>query len=85
MCEDRLTDTEKVKLDKLVRSKKFLNENLDRLIAWEIWQNFCFGKWNSEVQNKDFCDKMGVHSLYTYRVIDRVKEKAEKYIKNLTK
>ena len=54
MCKDRLTDTEKVKLDKLVRSKKFLNENLDRLIAWEMWQNFCFGKWNSEMQNKDF-------------------------------
>tara|TARA_R110000803_G_scaffold50684_2_gene104990 strand:- start:4677 stop:4901 length:225 start_codon:yes stop_codon:yes gene_type:complete len=53
---EELSDAE---LDKLVLTKKWVNEQVNRLAGWEILVAYCRGKSNIEIDHWELCDRIG--------------------------
>ena len=78
-----LTDTEEEQLDRLVQDRKFLSEEIDRLLGWEFLRLIALRNSNDVMQNKEFCDKIGVNYWYSYRVLYKVQDKVQEFLQDL--
>ncbi len=78
-----LTDTEEERLNCLVQDRKFLSEEIDRLLGWELLRLISLHNSERLMQNSEFCDKIGVNYWYSYRVLYKVQDKAHQFLKNL--
>jgi hypothetical protein len=66
------------KLDTLVDSRGFLNDELDRFLGWEVLQRHFLGKSQEPMQPSEFCDKIGVGPRFTNGINDSIKRKARR-------
>lgn len=79
MSKEKHTDTSNLeKLEALVQSRGFLNQELDRLLAWEWWQRYLLGKSEEPMHPSEFCDKMGVGPRFTNGINDAIREKVRR-------
>ena len=60
MLEDEVTDT----LHNLVVDKAFIDEQVDRLLAWEIFVRTVKGEDQQDIPPSELCDRIGVHKWY---------------------
>ena len=78
-----LTDTEEEQLNSLVQNRKFLSEEIDRLLGWELLRFIALRNSEDVMHNRDFCDKIGVNYRYSYRVLYKVQDKVQEFLRNL--
>jgi len=78
-----LTDTEEERLNTLVQNKKFLSQEIDRLLGWELLRLISLYNSDRLMQNSEFRDKIGVNYWYSYRVLYKVQNKVQQFLKNL--
>jgi hypothetical protein len=78
-----LTDTEEEQLNRLVQNRKFLSQEIDRLLGWELLRLISLHNSEGLMQNSEFCDKIGVNYWYSYRVLYKVQDKVQQFLKNL--
>lgn len=64
-------------LEELVLSRKFLDEELDRLLGWEMLRRALVGKMGDPMHPSEFCDTIGVGPRYTNRVLGSIKRKTK--------
>ena len=63
---DQATDTYQ---QDLTLDEKFIEEQIDRLLGWEILQRYCNNQENLPMKPLDLCDKIGVNKGYVHQVI----------------
>jgi|11_taG_2_1085331.scaffolds.fasta_scaffold03244_2 hypothetical protein len=78
-----LTDTEEEQLNSLVQDRKFLSQEIDRLLGWELLRLISLHNSERLMQNSEFCDKIGVNYWYSYRVLYKVQDKVQQFLENL--
>lgn len=78
-----LTDTEEEQLNSLVQNRKFLSEEIDRLLGWELLRFIALRNSEDVMHNREFCDKIGVNYRYSYRVLYKVQDKVQEFLRNL--
>ena len=78
-----LTDTEEEQLNSLVQNRKFLSEEIDRLLGWELLRFIALRNSEDVMLNREFCDKIGVNYRYSYRVLYKVQDKVQEFLRNL--
>ena len=78
-----LTDTEEEQLNRLVQNRKFLSQEIDRLLGWELLRLISLHNSEGLMQNSEFCDNIGVNYWYSYRVLYKVQDKVQQFLKNL--
>ena len=78
-----LTDTEEERLNTLVQNRKFLSQEIDRLLGWELLRLISLHNSDRLMQNSEFRDKIGVNYWYSYRVLYKVQNKVQQFLKNL--
>ena len=80
-----LTDTEEEQLNSLVQNRKFLSEEIDRLLGWELLRFIALRNSEDVMHNREFCDKIGVNYRYSYRVLYKVQDKVQEFLRNLAR
>jgi hypothetical protein len=70
--QDPVTDTSQ---QDITLNPDFINEQVDRLLAWEILQRYFNGEENLPMKPLDLCDKIGVNKGYVHQVITTVRKK----------
>ena len=78
-----LTDTEEEQLNSLVQNRKFLSEEIDRLLGWELLRFIALRNSEDVMHNREFCDKIGVNYRYSYRVLYKVQDKVQEFLRYL--
>ena len=78
-----LTDTEEEQLNSLVQNRKFLSEEIDRLLGWELLRFIALRNSEDVMHNREFCDKIRVNYRYSYRVLYKVQDKVQEFLRNL--
>ena len=78
-----LTDTEEEQLNSLVQNRKFLSEEIDRLLGWELLRFIALRNSEDVMHNREFCDKIGVNYRYSYRVLYKVQDKVQEFLQDL--
>ena len=78
-----LTDTEEEQLNSLVQNRKFLSEEIDRLLGWELLRFIALRNSEDVMHNREFCDKIGVNYRYSSRVLYKVQDKVQEFLRNL--
>ena len=78
-----LTDTAEEQLNSLVQNRKFLSEEIDRLLGWELLRFIALRNSEDVMHNREFCDKIGVNYRYSYRVLYKVQDKVQEFLRNL--
>lgn len=77
MKEENLTDTSD--LEELMLSRKWQDEQIDRLLAWEFFTRHITGKIVEGMQSEEFCDTIGVGPRYTKGVNYSIQKKAKQH------
>lgn len=72
MKKDPVTDTSQ---QDTTLDKDFINEQIDRLLGWEILNRYLNHQNNLPLEPLKLCDKIGVDKQYVHRVIKTVKYK----------
>lgn len=72
MQQDRASDTSQ---QDLTLDQDFINNQIDRLLGWEILQRYCNNQENLPMKPLDLCDKIGVNKGYVHQVIITVRKK----------
>ncbi len=71
MCEEKATDT----LNKMVLDEDFIEEQVDRLLAWEIFVRHVRGVDQDSIPPSELCDRIGVHKWYINHLLEDIKIK----------
>jgi hypothetical protein len=53
------------------------------LLGWELLRLISLHNSEGLMQNSEFCDKIGVNYWYSYRVLYKVQDKVQQFLKNL--
>ena len=69
MYEDEATDM----LNKLVLDHNFIEEQVDRLHAWEIFVRHVKGIDQDSIPPSELCDRIGVHKWYINHLLEDIK------------
>ena len=69
MCEEKATDT----LNKMVLDEDFIEEQVDRLLAWEIFVRHVRGVDQDGIPPSELCDRIGVHKWYINHLLEDIK------------
>jgi len=69
MYEDEATDM----LNKLVLDHNFIEEQVDRLLAWEIFVRHVKGIDQDSIPPSELCDRIGVHKWYINHLLEDIK------------
>lgn len=69
MYEDEATDM----LNKLVLDHSFIEEQVDRLLAWEIFVRHVKGIDQDSIPPSELCDRIGVHKWYINHLLEDIK------------
>jgi len=69
MLEDEVTDT----LRELVLDPNFIEEQVDRLLAWEIFVRHVKGIDQEDIPPSELCDRIGVHKWYINHLLEDIK------------
>ena len=69
MLEDEATDT----LRNLVVDKAFIDEQVDRLLAWEIFVRTIKGEDQQDIPPSELCDRIGIHKWYVNHLLEDIK------------
>jgi len=77
MYEDEATDM----LNKLVLDHSFIEEQIDRLLAWEIFVRRVRGRDQEEMLPLELCDRIGVSILYINHLLEDIKKRPQFYAK----
>jgi|TARA_R100001463_G_scaffold115917_2_gene171145 hypothetical protein len=77
MLEEKATDT----LNKTVLNPDFIEEQIDRLLAWEIFIRQVRGKDQEEMLPLELCDRIGVSILYINHLLEDIKKRPQFYAK----
>jgi hypothetical protein len=72
MQQDLASDTSQ---QDLTLDPDFINNQIDRLLGWEILQRYCNNQENLPIKPLDLCDKIGVNKGYVHQVIITVRKK----------
>lgn len=72
MQQDRASDTSQ---QDLTLDQDFIDNQIDRLLGWEILQRYCNNQENLPMKPLDLCDKIGVNKGYVHQVIITVRKK----------
>lgn len=72
MQQDQASDTSQ---QDLTLDGEFINNQIDRLLGWEILQRYCNNEENLPMKPLDLCDKIGVNKGYVHQVIITVRKK----------
>ena len=75
MYEDEATDM----LNKLVLDHSFVEEQIDRLLAWEIFVRRVRGRDQEEMLPLELCDRIGVSILYINHLLEDIKKRPQFY------
>ena len=70
--QDPATDTSQ---QDITLNQDFIDEQIDRLLAWEILQRYSRSYENLPMKPLDLCDKIGVNKGYVHQVITTVRKK----------
>ena len=65
-------------LEELVGSRSFLNKEIDRFIAWEVFTRYFLEKTKNPMQPNEFCDRIGVGPRFTNGINTSVKNKVRR-------
>ena len=55
--------------------RKWVGEQIDRFIAWEIFCSIADYKNRYPLKNKDLCDRIGVNQQFCHHILYNVKNK----------
>jgi hypothetical protein len=72
MQQDRASDTSQ---QDLPLDQDFIDNQIDRLLGWEILQRYCNNQENLPIKPLDLCDRIGVNKGYVHQVIITVRKK----------
>jgi hypothetical protein len=72
MQQDRASDTSQ---QDLTLDQDFIDNQIDRLLGWEILQRYCNNQENLPIKPLDLCDRIGVNKGYVHQVIITVRKK----------
>mgnify|MGYP003653702674 CR=1 FL=1 len=72
MRKAKATDT----LNNMVLDDRFLEEEIDRLLAWEIFTRQIRGEDQTEMSPLELCDRIGVHKLYINYILEDIKNRS---------
>lgn len=72
MQQDRASDTSQ---QDLTLDQDFIDNQIDRLLGWEILQRYCNNQENLPMKPLDLCDRIGVNKGYVHQVIITVRKK----------
>ncbi len=70
--QDPATDTSPLDI---TLDPDFIDQQVDRLLSWEILQRYCNNQENIPMKPLDLCDKIGVNKGYVHQVITTVRKK----------
>ena len=56
-------------------NQEWIDGNIDRLLAWEIFTRVAQGKEMVPVAPLDLCDRIGVNKEYVHEVIQQIKSR----------
>jgi hypothetical protein len=70
--QDPATDTSQ---QDITLDPEFIDQQVDRLLSWEILQRYCNNQENIPMKPLDLCDKIGVNKGYVHQVITTVRKK----------
>ena len=62
-------------LEELVQKRWFDEQEMDRLLAWEILRRIAFGRAEEMMQPSEFCDRIHVNPRFTNRIVERVRRR----------
>ena len=54
---------------------KWIVEQVDRLLAWEMFTRALTYRMHEELLPQDLCDRIGVHKGFVYEIIKSVRQK----------
>lgn len=77
MSEDGAIDT----LRELVLDPDFIEEQVDRLLAWEIFVRYIKGEDQQFMNPSELCDRIGVHKWYINHLLEDIKKSKRFYAK----
>tara|TARA_B100000519_G_C14238132_1_gene435832 strand:+ start:760 stop:987 length:228 start_codon:yes stop_codon:yes gene_type:complete len=69
MLEEEATDT----LHEMVLDPDFIEEQVDRLLAWEIFVRHVKGIDQENITPSELCDRIGVHKWYINHLLEDIK------------
>jgi hypothetical protein len=69
MSEGEAIDT----LREMVLDPEFIEEQIDRLLAWEIFVRHVKGEDQQEIPPSELCDRIGVHKWYISHLLEDIK------------
>lgn len=72
MQQDLASDTSQ---QDLTLDQDFIDNQIDRLLGWEILQRYCNNQENLPMKPLDLCDRIGVNKGYVHQVIITVRKK----------
>lgn len=58
----------------LTLDPEFLNEQIDRLLGWEMLLRECLGE-KEPIQAQDLCDRIGVNKNYVHWVLEEIRNR----------
>jgi hypothetical protein len=53
--------------------KSFIEEEVDRLLGWEILRRYCLCQECEEMKPLELCDKIGVNKGYIHKLIRNIR------------
>jgi len=65
----------------LVLDPDFIEEQVDRLLAWEIFVRYVEGKDQQYITPSELCDRIGVHKWYISHLLEDIKKSKRFYAK----
>lgn len=71
MSEDEAIDT----LRNMVLDQDFIDEQVDRLLAWEIFVRTVRGEDQQDIPPSELCDRIGVHKWYISHLLEDIKSR----------
>lgn len=60
-------------LEELVEDPVFLQEQIDRLLAWEIFVRYVRGECGVAISQNEMCDIIGTHRRFVTHLLEDVK------------
>lgn len=69
-----LTGTSDREPEDLTLDPDFLNEQIDRLLGWELLMRECLGE-QEPIPAQELCDRIGVNKNYVHWVLEQIKER----------
>lgn len=69
-----LTGTSESKPEDITLDPEFLNEQIERLLGWEIMLRECLAQ-KEPIPAQELCDRIGVNKNYIHWVLEDIRER----------